>query len=64
MENELTPFEENLLQIASAQYIQLCRIYDMLAIIADEKKALDLRELHEQGRSLSPAPYLVDDDEE
>lgn len=60
----MTEFEENILQIMSAQYIQLCRIYDMLAIIADEKKAVDLREMHEAGQTLSPAPYLAEDEEE
>lgn len=64
MENDLTPFEENMLQIASAQYIQLCRIYDMLALLLDEDKALSLREMHELGKTFAPAPYLAEDEDE
>jgi hypothetical protein len=60
----MTEFEDNVLQLMSAQYIQLCRIYDMLAIVADETKASDLRALHEIGQTLSPAPYLAEEDDE
>lgn len=61
--SEMTEFEENMLQITSANYIMLCRIYDMLAILAPEDKAIALRKMHEEGKSFAPAPYLLDSDE-
>ena len=60
--SEFSDFEENLLQITSANYIMLCRIYDMLAIIAPEDKSIALRQMHEQGQTFAPAPYLVESD--
>ena len=63
----MTEFEENMLQIASAQYIQLCRIYDFLTVIADKLgiDAVKIKDMHENGETFSPAPYLSDgtDDE-
>jgi hypothetical protein len=61
--SEITEFEDNLLQIQSANYIMLCRIYDMLAIIAPEDKSIALRQMHERGETFAPAPYLVEDDQ-
>ena len=61
----MTEYEENMLQIASAQYIQLCRIYDYLTVIA-EKLGIDsisLRDLHEQGKTFAPDPLLVEEEE-
>ena len=64
----MTEFEENMLQIASAHYIQLCRIYDFLTVIADKMgvDAVALKNMHENGETFSPAPYLSDggDDED
>lgn len=56
----MTEFEENMLQITSANYIQLCRIYDFLSVIADKLgiDAVSLKNLHENGETFSPAPYL------
>jgi hypothetical protein len=49
-------------------YIQLSRVYDMLMIIADGvgkgEEALEIRDLHEQGKILTPAPSLVEDENE
>lgn len=63
----MTEYEQNMLQIASAQYIQLCRIYDFLTVIADKlgADAVGLKDMHEKGETFSPAPYLNpgDDDE-
>lgn len=59
----MTEYEENMLQITSANYIMLCRIYDMLAILAPEDKAIALRQMHEQGKSFAPAPYLVEEEQ-
>lgn len=61
--SELTEFEDNLLQIHSANYIMLCRIYDMLAIMAPEDKSIALRKMHEQGQTFAPAPYLVESED-
>lgn len=62
----MTEYEENILQLLSAQYIQLCRIYDYLTVIADKLDidSISLRDLHEQGKTFAPAPYLEDNDEE
>ena len=62
---EFTEFEENMMQIASAQYIQLCRIYDFLSVIADKLgvDAIEQSQLHAEGRTLSPAPYLAEEEE-
>jgi hypothetical protein len=64
MENNFSEFEENMMQIASAQYIQLCRIYDFISVIADKVggNAVELSQLHAEGRTLSPAPYLTEEE--
>ena len=56
-------YMENMLQLSSANYIQLCRIYDALCLLLPEDKALNLREYHEQGKTFAPPPYLEDSDE-
>lgn len=49
-------------------YIQLSRVYDMLMIIADGvgkgEEALEIRNLHNEGKILTPPPSLVEDDDE
>ena len=62
----MTEFEQNALQLLSAQYIQLCRVYDFLSVIADKLgiDAVALKDLHEQGETFSPAPYLSESDED
>jgi hypothetical protein len=48
-------------------YIQLSRVYDMLVLIADGvgkgEEALEVRNLHEQGKILTPPPSLVEDED-
>jgi hypothetical protein len=48
-------------------YIQLSRVYDMLIILADGlgkgEEALEIRNLHEQGKILTPPPSLVEDED-
>jgi hypothetical protein len=53
-------------ELTSANYIQLCRIYDALMIIGDKLGAdtIALKEMHEQGRTFSPYPSLIDDSED
>ena len=53
-------------ELMSAQYIQLCRLYDVMLIIGDKLGAntVDLKEMHEQGRTFSPYPALIDDSED
>jgi 4-hydroxy-3-methylbut-2-enyl diphosphate reductase IspH len=53
-------------ELMSAQYIQLCRLYDVMLIIGDKLGAntVDLKEMHEQGRTFSPYPSLIDDSED
>lgn len=62
----MTEYEENMLQIASAQYIQLCRIYDFLTVIADKLgvDSIALQDMHTAGQTFAPAPYLNDDSDE
>lgn len=61
----MTEYEQHMLQIASAQYIQLCRIYDFLSVIADKLgvDAVSLKNMHEAGETFSPAPYLSEGEE-
>ena len=48
-------------------YLQLSRVYDMLIILADGlgkgEEALEIRNLHEQGKILTPPPSLVEDED-
>jgi hypothetical protein len=48
-------------------YIQLSRVYDMLMIIADGvgkgEEALEIRDLHSEGKILTPPPSLVEDED-
>lgn len=48
-------------------YIQLSRVYDMLILLADGlgkgEEALEIRNLHEQGKILTPPPSLVEDED-
>ena len=48
-------------------YIQLSRVYDMLIILADGlgkgEEALEIRNLHEQGKILTPPPSVVEDED-
>lgn len=62
----MTEYEQNMLQIASANYIQLCRIYDFLSVIADKLgvDAISLKDMHEKGETFSPAPYLNGGDDD
>lgn len=61
----MTEYEQHMLQISSAQYIQLCRIYDFLSVIADKLgvDAVALKNMHEAGETFSPAPYLNEGEE-
>lgn len=54
---------EQFMQIASAQYIQLCRIYDYLSVISDKLgiDALAIKDMHEEGKTFSPYPALIDE---
>ena len=49
-------------------YIQLSRVYDLLMIIADGvgkgSEALEIRDLHESGKILTPPPSLVEDEDD
>ena len=62
----MTEFEQNMLQLMSAQYIQMCRVYDFLSVIADKLgiDAIAIKDMHENGETFSPAPYLSEGDEE
>lgn len=53
-------FRENLLQLVSAQYVQLARIYDFLIVIADKVgvDSVALTEEHLQGKLIGPEPFL------
>ena len=63
---DLTPYEQNVLELLGAMYIQSMRNYDMLAIIADKlgADATGLSKLHEQGQILAPDPsYMYEEAE-
>lgn len=57
---------ENQENILLGIYIQLSRVYDMLMIIADGvgkgEEALEIRELHQEGKILTPPPSLLEDE--
>lgn len=54
-----------LLELMGGIYIQLLRIYDLLALnLGDNPKIDELIALHESGKVLSPAPSLMLDDED
>jgi hypothetical protein len=48
-------------------YIQLSRVYDMLMLVADGvgkgEEALEIRNLHQEGKILTPPPSLVEDED-
>lgn len=51
-------------EILGGIYIQMLRIYDLLALSLKDNPELErLIELHESGKVLSPDPALVIDDE-
>ena len=53
-----------LYEIIGGMYIQLLRIYDLLALIVpDRDKLSELVSLHESGKVLSPDPALILDDD-
>ena len=54
---------DQFMQVASAQYIQLCRIYDFLTVIADKLDidAIAIKDMHTEGRTFSPFPALLDE---
>lgn len=55
---------EILQELTSANYIQLCRIYDALLIVGDKLGAdtIALKEMHTEGKTFAPYPSLVDDE--
>jgi hypothetical protein len=56
---------QQLMELTSATYIQLCRIYDLL-LVSGDKQGIDtiaIKEMHELGKTFSPYPSLVEDDE-
>jgi hypothetical protein len=57
---------EQFMQIASAQYIQLCRIYDFLTVISDKLgiDAIAIKDMHVEGKTFSPYPALIDESED
>lgn len=65
-DNTPTPDIDALYELLGGMYIQLLRIYDLLAIIAsgtDKTSVEKLVSLHESGKYLSPDP-AIDLDEE
>lgn len=56
---------EQYMQLQSAQYIQLCRIYDFMTVIADKLgiDAIAIKNMHTEGGTFSPYPALVEEDE-
>ena len=61
---EMTEFESLTMQVLSAQYIQLVRIYDFLTVMADKMglDAIKLKEMHENGETFCPPPYLKEEE--
>ena len=59
---------EALYELLGGMYIQLLRVYDLLALIAsgdsNNTKVDQLISLHESGKVLSPDPALVLDEDE
>ena len=57
---------ESIMQLNSALYIQICRVYDVLCLIADKNGAdiVELRNMHSAGKSFAPEPYLIDENDD
>lgn len=56
---------DQMMQLNSAIYIQLCRIYDLF-VVSGDKLGIDtiaIKEMHTLGKTFSPYPLLVDDEE-
>ena len=54
----------SLMQLNSAIYIQICRVYDVLCLIADKNGAdvVELRKMHIDGKSFAPEPYIAEEE--
>lgn len=52
------------MELQSANYIQLCRIYDFMTVIADKLgiDAIAIKNMHTEGGTFSPFPALVEND--
>lgn len=51
-----------MLELMGGMYIQLLRIYDILALVVpDQSKMSELVSLHESGRVLAPDPALIEE---
>lgn len=54
---------DTLHEILAAIYVQISRMYDIMAIIADQQGA-DIKKIldeHESGRILGPRPLLIEE---
>lgn len=52
--------EDEVRELIGAIYVQLTRIYDVLAVVyANDEGVQKLIELHEAGRVVTPDPLLV-----
>jgi hypothetical protein len=63
---DINAIAEQMLELLGAIYIQECRNYDMLSILADKlgADAKGLSKLHEQGQVLAPPPSFIFEDEQ
>lgn len=57
---------ESMMELNSAIYIQLCRIYDILLVTADKQgvDSVAIKDMHVQGKTFAPFPALIEDDNE
>jgi hypothetical protein len=54
------------MELNSAIYIQLCRIYDILLVTSDKQgvDSIAIKEMHTEGRTFSPYPALIENESE
>lgn len=55
-----------MMELNSAIYIQLCRIYDILLVTSDKQgvDSIAIKEMHSEGRTFAPFPALIEDEDE
>ena len=54
--------DQDIIELLQAMYVQLSRIYDVLAVSTASEQIQELIAVHEQGGIVTPPPLLVDVD--
>jgi hypothetical protein len=54
------------MELNSAIYIQLCRLYDLFLVTGDKLgvDTVSIKSMHELGKTFTPYPALIEDEDE